>query len=509
MIVFSLGIHFHHTPAAGPSFSPPSHPDHVIPVKVLQSMQAHGDMDTDWARADLPKNFLDFRYNFSGYILSSRLLLVGMPPEAVADDDALLDRLRLLSCLYSAATLAICFLLLARQLNLGYAIFGTLAVALVPQLLQDAHYARPEALSTLLFTGCFALASLRPRTRPLQWILPVTIAVVCGFLTTIKFTYAIAGLLALAPALPLLGEAGMRNPAVIAKSPKIVGALAMGYLAGFALGAPHALLDPSGFLQGIQALQHQYGGGHPPHMKMGGGIAGQTWLIWTYYTAVLGLPMLLLHLAGYAGKRLAPVKFAYAAILAVTLAGFLLQKVFFERNFSMLLPAFVVIATVGIANIRGKLDELFATGSAAKKVIPVIAASLLCTAMTFQSLPIALKLLRHFTPAGQTALLEERSSATREAITAIGATRVEKLAYGQVFASEYPPPSTECVLFAMEDFNDDWSSRYLEEMPDTFSIAARIPSDFEAVPVSTLQTYHSPATHLFYDTRACKSADRP
>jgi hypothetical protein len=500
LVVLMLGVTAYRMPHAGTNFIP--HPDQVIPVKVLQSMQSHGDLDTDWARADLPQNFLGFRYNFSGYILSSYLLIDGLSPRSIPDDGALAKQLRRLSCWYSALTLAICFLLLARHLNLGYALAGTLAVALVPQLIQDAHYARPEALSTLLFTACFALSTLRPRTTHFRWLVPVITAAACGLLASIKFTYAISGAFAFVAAFQLLDEGNMRGTP-ISKLLGIAGLVGIAFLAGFAIGAPHAILDPPGYLQGILALKSQYSGGHPPHMSMNGGLAGQAWLISAYYAAVLGVPALLLHATGYVGKRLLPSKFAYAAILVFTTSGFLLQKVFFERNFSLLLPVFIVIAMLGIATLQGWASRWIPATSTVGRLVLATLASLLFALTVYKSMPIALKLSRYFTQTGQAEIHEQRTSFEQATKVSLGAARVEWLPYYLIYAGKYPDGDAGCMLFGFDAYNDDWSARFLRQMPATFRVISHMPSDFDDIPVSTLQAYHSPAVYLFYDERSC------
>lgn len=505
LVVLALGTAFYHTPSPRTNFTPPPHPDQIIPVKVMQSMRLRGDWDTDWGRADLPTRFLGFGYNFSGYILSSYLLIDNLSPRSINDDRLLAQRLRTLSCGYSALTLAICFLLLASQLNLGYAFAGTLAVSLIPQLVQDAHYVRPEALSTLLFTGCFALSAWRPRAPLLRWLTLAVVAGMCGFLASIKFTYAVAGIFAPVAALPLLGENGIRT----SKSPTLFGIAALivaAFLAGFAIGAPRAIANLPTYMQGVAALNQQYGGGHPPHMTMRGGTAGQAWLIWSYYTAVLGIPALLLHLVGYRGKRLAPSKFAYAAVLAFTVAGFLTQKVFFERNFSLLLPTFIVIAMLGIANVQEWVARFVPPRNSAGRIALAAIAAVLFVSVLYRSMPITLRLFRHFTPAGQAEVEHKRDGAVQASKESIGATRVEWLPYRQVHAGKYPEPGGECVLYGVFTYNDDWSALYLRRMPARLRVLGHVPSDFGSIPVSTLHIYHSPAIYLFADEQVCPAS---
>jgi hypothetical protein len=309
-------------------------------------------------------------------------------------------------------------------------------------------------------------------------------------------------ILAFAAAFPLLDERGMRGT----PTHRLFGiavTVTTAFLTGFAMGAPHAILNLSAYLQGVAALKHQYGGGHPPHMAMRGGIAGQAWLISTYYAAVLGAPAVLLHVAGYGGNRLAPSKFAYVVILTFTMAGFLMQKVFFERNFSPLLPVFVFIAMLGISNMQRWAKPLAPATASARHIALAAIASMLFASTLYRSLPVTLKLSRHFTPTWQAETNQRRDAFVQGWKALVGAARVEWLPYGLIFRGKYPDKNTECVLYGFIAYNDDWSNRYVRRMPASLHVLDRLPSDFNGIPVSTLHAYHSPTIYLFADNRAC------
>lgn len=55
---------------------------------------------------------------------------------------------------------------------------------------------------------------------------------------------------------------------------------------------------------------------------------------------------------GYFRTSLAPAKVGFLAIFAITFGAFLVQSVFFERNLTPLVPAFMMVAVAGAANIE-------------------------------------------------------------------------------------------------------------------------------------------------------------
>ncbi|MCR6686498.1 hypothetical protein [Pseudoxanthomonas sp.] len=97
----------------------------------------------------------------------------------------------------------------------------------------------------------------------------------------------------------------------------------------------------------------------------------------------------------------------------------------------------------------------------------------------------------------------------RWAAHALGAVRTETLRFERVFQQRYPPTSGECVLHAGIAYNDDWSRRYYRHLPPDFRVYGKIASDFDDLPVSTLQPYHSPGIRLFYQPAACPGAIAP
>ncbi|KAF1720561.1 hypothetical protein [Pseudoxanthomonas wuyuanensis] len=478
-----------------------AHPDQAIPVKVLQSMHARSDLDTDWAKADLPEYFRVCRYNFSGYLIAAYAIIRFNQPDAFTDDLRLNVELRRISRVFSTLTLLLVFLLLATKRGIPAGVACALAVASVPQLLQDANYARPEALSTFCFTLCFAICLLRPMTTVRRSIALTAVALLSGFLASIKITYAVTALFLI----PIVVDqwSHSRDHGVRITTLGLIIALAtVGLMVGFVIGAPATLLDPAGYLDGLQALQRQYAVGHPPHGRIEAGMFSQGAAIAGYYLAALGALPLLLHLAGYVGKGLNSAKYAYLAILIITLGGFLLQKVFFERNFSLLLPSFVIIAIVGLDNLVQWLGRWLPKPIWSSWPQAVLSAFLLlfCWSSAFL---VTRDLAAFFDRRPYLAMRESREAFSGEVMIRIGATSLSRLSFADVHAKRYPKGET-CALYSVSTFNDDWSSRFLRDLPARFRIVDTIASTFSGIPVSTLHTYHSPTDYLFIDASQCE-----
>ncbi|HEL3196713.1 TPA: hypothetical protein UMF74_003380 [Stenotrophomonas maltophilia] len=477
------------------------HPDESIPVKVMEGMHERGDLDTDFAKADLPI-FADFRYNFSGYILAAYASAEVFSPESFSSEPALLKHLLDLSRWSAAATLALCLLLLLRHTNALYAAIGTALIAIVPQLYQDAHYARLESLSTLLATLVFALATLKPVRERHRHLLMAGIGLLAGVLTTIKFTYVIFLLFCIASAIPMLPRSG--GVAMRIKALLVHGLWsALGFTAGFCIASPSIVVDLGGFIAGIQALNNQYGGGHPPHGFPSPSVEKQIGLIAGYYSATIGLPLLVLHLAGYARGLLAPAKYALGGVAGITLLAFLFQDVFFERNFSPFLPCFILISVAGMANIEHWMLRILPE----RNWIPAALRLLLAAVLAFcgwTALSVTSRLAPHFSAESLSTMDRDHARKLDGYVRDFGATGVRQIGFPDIMGSAFPQPAGECVLYQGIHYNDGWSESYYHQLEQRgFRLVARMASDFDEVPVSTLNVYHSPTMLLYYSPADC------
>lgn len=487
------------------------HPDQNVPLKVLQQMRLHRDFNADWARTDMNPFYAASRYNFSGWLLASYVAISAFQSAAFASPLHLLIAVIGLSTICAALTLGLCFFFVRRWLGWGYAILGTLLVALIPQLYQDAHYPRPEAMSTLLFTLSFVLCTLQVRTSGMRFVLIAAIGVLAGFLASIKFTQAVAVLFCVPMLLDSVrGASVARTRIVFGKAQLTLAAIAcIAFVIGFAMGAPYVILDPQGYLQGIRNLQQEYGHSLPPYSAIHPGLAQQVGHVVAFYAKTLGLPIFTLHIIGYSHSALKLQKATYAVVAAITVAGLVSQPVFFERNYSPLLPVFMLIGLFGIAELMNILRNWRAVtcGAVSSGILVMLAFALIVSCAAF-AFPVTYVLSWHFDPIGATRYLKRWKDISTSAAARIGAvneeyvddrTRVEPMIY---------PAGGPCTLFFVIDHNDEWARRYMGSLPARFQVLSKMPSAFSSIPTSTLVTYVEPSVYWFYDTTVCGSGTR-
>lgn len=322
-----------------------SHPDEVIATGVAAHLRAAGTLDTNWRNARLPGVFDTPQYNFSGYLIAlagydAALALAGEPSAAQR-----LERARVFSIVFACLSLVVVGAIAASLAPGNLAAIGaaTALAALSPSLFFESLYARPDAFATFLALLALLAFTARAALGP-RW-LPIASALV-GFLVAVKISFAALYLLLL-PGFVTLSPASVRwRSAAIAH---------LALLAGFALGAPAALLHPGDYAAGVVALSRQYTGDFPPH---GLGVAASVserllhaakWLAQTWGPAAL-LALLGAWRLARSGER--PSLLGWIP-LVLLLFYFSSLPVFFERNVTPSLMALAPLAGVGAASAIG------------------------------------------------------------------------------------------------------------------------------------------------------------
>lgn len=479
----------------------PQNFDEVIPMRVSQHMAQGHALDTDWAHAELPEDFRRVHFNFSGYVLSAYAFVSVVSAESFGNDERLLSRLRQFSRYADLLLLLVTFALLYPLWGTIYALLASVAVLLAPLVFQDAHYARPESLGTLLFTACFLIALQRRRSQRMDAWRAAAICAFMGFLASIKITY-VPGLAFVLPiASPYLGDA-WKAPQQRVTLFYVMSVCAAIFVFGIVAGAPKATTHLSTYFSGLQALRAQYAGGHPPHSLSNYSLTSQAGWILAYFVATLGSLSLLIHTLGYLDRTTRPACFAFLAIAGGTFTFFAFQHVFFERNFSHLVPGFLIISVGGIRWLESSIvtryhDSTWIRGAHIAVRI-LLAVGLLRTSygMTQE--------LRHVfsredVQAEQTALHAHIARIAGK----IRATRTQDVGYAAVFDNSLPM-SKECTLYKVTTYNDDWSRHFLQSLPKTMKIDHVGRSRFTGVPTSTLHTYHSPTIYLMHNPDQCQ-----
>jgi hypothetical protein len=208
-----------------------------------------------------------------------------------------------------------------------------------------------------------------------------------------------------------------------------------------------------------------------------------------------------LHCIGYTNREAKSVMMACLVIVIATIAFFTNQHVFFERNFSHLVPVFLILAIGGI-RAAVKLIRTKKMPDAALEATRAVAALGLFTIS--QATPIHISgELRHYFSINDVAITRMKLQAAIDlAMRASGAGKVIQVDYPLVFRSSLPNEHA-CVLYQVVTYGDYWSRKFIASLPATIVVADYISSRFISVPTSTLQTYHSATIYLLYDNRFC------
>lgn len=429
-----------------------------------------GDLRNDWRYVpQIPKPFQVHCYNFSSYFYADALAL-GLRPNQP------LFRERFFSAI--CGTLAVAaFSLVALQLFGKKTALATAALlAVFPLLVQDSHYARPEAFATLLCALLYAasaalLAGWRPR---------LTLALgafLCGLLIASKFSYIPLVIV------PLVG-AYSRGLPWRRSFPVWAGSVLLGAFAG----VPNAFFHPTYFWEGVQMLRHQYANEHVPHSLPN---SSYSWrLLIPYFWQTAGAAFCLLSLFG-AIFLLWRRRLVESAIITAPLLFYLFafgqQRVFFERNLSHVVPLAAILAAAGLVVLAEFLGRstwrnlAFAAGLVFLLAQPFLVSHIL----VFQALRTSSKI--------RARSLEQQLIRQQHAPLLLDS---ELLTSGHIDnLASIAKYSAGPFLTATPDFNDPYTAANLKHLETRVrtKVVGRLPSLFSGFVTSTLLVYHSPA----------------
>jgi hypothetical protein len=464
-----------------------TYPDEPITREVVRHMLQSGDFDTNWAKADLEPHFRYDQYNFSSYLEATFFfrrivnLLAGLEAWRSANAGLLVYRFFsvVLGGLAVWQTLRLGLRAGGRTVGLIAGVLAAVAVLLV----QDAHYARPEAFETVLTLAVVTLCWPR---KHLAVAAALGAAFLVGVLAACKVTML---LLAWLPLVPLLtAGAEPRRPWLVLST------LPLLLFAGFVVGAPGAVAHPSFFLNGVHALTTQYGGVQGPHSHLSG--AAVVDMQARYFGATLGLPLLSCFMLGVivlTRKR----RWAELALLVAPVVSFFglfaMQSVFYERNLSHVLPLLLVVAALGAADLAAWIAR-------ASGMPRAMIAALLAVLLAARSVTLSASLLG--------TALSGRGSERRVQLEAELRARHPGVAWWEVrfmtpaaldeVAARFRTGNAP-LLMRVADYRDEPSGHYLRLFIELFD-ARLVGNDegaFPDIPTSTLLTYHSPHESYF------------
>lgn len=371
LFVFLVGVAGMHIAALYPLQAeslgePYPHFDATIPLAVADHVIASGAPDTNWANAPtMPEHFKYTQYNFSSFnlVFAYFASFFGNSMETLA----------LFSLLAAIAGLLTYTLWTGVRLGPIPAAFLAAALVSTPLLVQDSLYGRPEMFLAALIG--IALAASTGRSRATAAI--AGLAAGLALATKISVApFVLAAFLA-----PVARDGVSAWPRLL-----IVG---LGAAAGFAAGAPFAVLNPGDFLSGVTALREQYAGFHAPHGSYEAGLLPQGVHAASYFLATMGPLIWAAALVGCgllcwnAVREEQDRPFALFALAALaTLILFSTQRTFFERNVSHAIPVLWAAAAWGLWFVLARFKErpialsLGIAAAAALTIAPMAAMSL-------------------------------------------------------------------------------------------------------------------------------------
>jgi len=471
------------------------HPDETITTEVVGQMRRSGDWDTNWAKAvNLSTDLRYDQYNFSSHLSATfwfyRFVKVVPGTLAWRSEDAGFWVYRFFSVVLATLVVWQAMRLAERIGGRVMAIGAGVLVAVSVQLVQDAHYSRPEAFVTVLTMA--VVACCWPREK-LSLLAVAGGALAVGLLVACKVSMLLLVWMPLVPCLTGRRQATVRARAVA------LALVPLGLMAGFFVGAPGAISNPAAFVNGLEFLMNQYAGQHPPHSHLDGRAVAD--MLAAYYVVTLGWPVLACAGLG-AGVLAWRRRWGELVVLAgpvLLFAGYFATRgVFFERNLSHVLPLFLILATIGavlvVEVVGGWLRRRF-----------IAVATLTAVALLLPSLVLTVPLLRtEFSGEGsnlhmafEADLKAQHPGVAWQEVSLLNDGPLAELA--ERFKATPAP-----VLLRITDFNDEWNAYNLTLFAARFEavLVADYPGTFARVPVCTLHTYHSPHDQYFLVTRS-------
>jgi len=440
----------------------------------------HGDWSNNWKHTVTVRGYGIDLYNFSSYLYADALV-AGTASELSGGLEGgkpdLLFWSRLFSALAGAFAVFLFYLVARRWFGPRTALIAMLLIAAMPLLVQDAHYARPEAFVVALTVAAYWFV-LRFDSSPGRLRYLAYSAFCFGLLIACKISLLP---MALVPILFLLRFEDRRFLI------RAIGICAGGALLGAFLGVPHAFFHPSDYWRGVQFLQHQYATANPPHALIDG--ANSVSLTALYFKDTMGYLFCLLVFAGafvLARTRRFLLLAAIVGPVAFYAIYFSLQRTFFERNLSHVAPLMALLAAVAL--------------TALGETIPAKARTAGLAALVALTAGPALWVSGKLVFVAMRGTTEQRARSYEDALMKTQQTPVGLvLSLLTEFQVDYVSQSTAAasgdLLMRLIDFHDSFTRKHLAEVRQREVVreVGYFPSVFEGFHESTLIAYHAPS----------------
>lgn len=444
----------------------------------------HGDLRNNWKFAKVPDQYhIDF-YNFSSYfyvdaafVKLADVITDGPPVHPVHWH-------RVVSAIAGTLAVFLFYQLALKWFDGGTALIFLAFLSVAPILVQDAHYARPEAFEIVL-VGVVYLLSNKLREGKFRYSILAAACACVGFLGAMKFSLLpmIAIVLFWVP-----GELWRDRGTAMRLAITAAGATILGMF----VGVPDAFFHMAGYWNGVQFLRNQYAGVHRPHGNLSGGNTfGMTV---NYFWQTLGPILVILAVVAVVSLFRAKRKLIWASLclpIAFYFAVFSMQGTFFERNLSHVVPLMLMLSAVGLTVIV----EYARTRPMPRWAPSVLAGLLFIGAVAPPALLSGKLVFVAMAPASEDRKKEYEKNLLNKTGRPIAETTllISKETIGHMIA--LVEGDDRGVLVRVVDYKDPFTAHNLAELGRHVQVqqVGYFPSLFENLSVSTLHVYHSPA----------------
>jgi hypothetical protein len=457
--------------------------DEWITRGVVDNIFRH-DLRNNWKYANVPANYRVNMYNFSSYFYFDAVMvrtlyfIADPPPEHPVRWD------RLVSAITGDLALLLFYLLALAWFDGSTALIFLALLTVAPLLIQDAHYARPEAFELMLVAILYLLSSRLRQGRFRYSVLALACACV-GFLGATKFSL-----------LPIIGVVLLWIPGELWKQPlsaaRIV-ALTIGATAlGMFIGVPDAFFHPDAYFSGVHTLLSQYSGVHIPHGNLQGGNTFR--MAGAYLWQTVGPPATLLAGVGAIALLVEKRILVWASLCLPTLfyfAAFSMQSTFFERNLSHIVPLLLMLSAAGLTAIV----DYACTRTMSRAIPALLAAGLFISAIALPAF-LSAKLVFVALPSTTDARAKKyEEDLQRKTGMVILSGRALDSAEDVTRLTGMAEDVGRSVLVRVLDYNDPFTAYNVGKLAQRIWLeqVGYFPGLFTNLPVSTLNVYHSPA----------------
>jgi hypothetical protein len=428
-----------------------------------------GDLRNNWKYAQVPDRYRVDCYNYSSYLYLDALA-------AGPNGKYPVHRERMLSMVLGSLAVLLFYLVALHFFGQKTAVAAFAIMAIFPLLVQDAHYARPEAFVTFLSGVVFLLLiPLLSSARPLRYLAASSFC--CGLLIACKISFIP---FALIPFVGMLAaQKRFRFPSL--------GIWVAFTIAGTFAGVPDAFFHPDAFIRGVRMVTGQYAGDYPVHSVMGSEYCFP--LLWRYFWQTLG-PLCFLCAAGML-VLLVRRRMLYFGLLAVPvifyIGVFSLERAFFERNLSHVAPLMAILCGLGIDWLTSGLPAQLRTAAFA---VTLTAALIQPAVISYKLVFIGMRV-----PIKERAKTYEQALSEREQAPIVYPAR-ELFVPGNVdevaaLAKDRP----EDIIVPTHDYNDPYTRRVFQRLQRLTGAreVGHFSSLFPDFSPNTILAYHCPA----------------